>query len=99
MRLTLITVVIAVACPACLGSGGGASPTTQAQSEVTHPVEPAGHKPVLVPIPPVKGRWPRDPPPPIASAPVRLSAPPRVVVDACRAAQSKTTMPVLCPSL
>jgi hypothetical protein len=100
VRFALLAVMIAVGCSACLGGGRATSvPPKHTTGGTTRPVAPPRAKPVLVSIPPVTGRWPLDPPPPIASAPVRLVAPPPVVVDACQAEQSKTTMVVLCPTL
>jgi hypothetical protein len=98
MRLLVLGVMVAVACPACLGSGR-ASPTEPKQATVIHPTASRSGHPVLVGIPPVKGPWPRDPPPPIASAPIRMSAPPADIVHTCQAEQAKTTSPVLCPTL
>jgi hypothetical protein len=98
VRLLVVAVVIAVACPACVGSGRS-SPTAPKQPAVTHPTASRSGHPVLVSIPPVTGQWPGDPPPPVASAPIRLSAPPADIVHTCQGEQSKTTTPVLCPTL
>ena len=93
---TLIT--SGVLCASCLGGGVAQTTSTTVRAD-SGGRRVHNERVVLVPIPALTGDWRRDPPPPIASAPVRLLPAPMVVTRLCQAAQAKTSLPVLCPTL
>lgn len=98
VRFMIAVVLAGSACTGCFG-GGAAAPTATHQTGSTTSPRPKTVSVVIVRIPPVEGKWPIDPPSPIASAPVVLYAPPAVIVKGCLAAQARAPIALLCPTL
>ena len=81
----------------CVGTGHASTAASGVSTSASAPTAPA--KVVLVAIPPVRGRYPGDPPPRRASLPVRLYAAPGRVARVCDGVQRGIRPIVLCPTL